>query len=87
MRPWYQRSPVTLTLSRGSAARTHAVQPQSHGVGWHCRSCGKDPCEEPVTTICGHIFCQSCMLQELALTAGCCPACKKTFFVLLDLTV
>ena len=36
---------------------------------WHCRSCGKDPCDDPTATVCGHIFCHRyvclCCLLEI----------------------
>lgn len=33
------------------------VQARASGVSWHCRSCLRQPCDEPVTTSCGHVFC------------------------------
>ncbi|KAI0820219.1 hypothetical protein BC628DRAFT_925101 [Trametes gibbosa] len=50
---------------------------------YHCRSCFQDPCVEPVVTVCGHIFCQSCIVDELSVGTGC-PACKTLFFIKLD---
>ncbi|KAI0707899.1 hypothetical protein C8Q76DRAFT_860096, partial [Earliella scabrosa] len=47
---------------------------------WHCRSCMRSPCIDPVTTICGHLFCQACILKELREHLSC-PVCKKMFFV------
>ncbi|KAH9848880.1 hypothetical protein C2E23DRAFT_841941 [Lenzites betulinus] len=51
---------------------------------YHCRSCLKDPSIDPVATICGHIFCRSCVVNELAKGTGC-PTCNKLFFIKLDL--
>ncbi|KAI0634789.1 hypothetical protein C8Q77DRAFT_1156178 [Trametes polyzona] len=45
-------------------------------VSWHCRSCLQDPCVAPTATVCGHIFCTACIIQELAKT-GACPVCGK----------
>ncbi|KAI0824835.1 hypothetical protein BC628DRAFT_1321256 [Trametes gibbosa] len=49
---------------------------KSGAVSWHCRSCMQDTCVAPTATVCGHIFCTACILQELAKT-GMCPACGK----------
>lgn len=32
------------------------------GLSWHCRSCGKHPCDRPTATACGHIFCYGCVV-------------------------
>ncbi|KAI8986646.1 hypothetical protein BD414DRAFT_38906 [Trametes punicea] len=45
-------------------------------ISWHCRSCMQEPCVAPTATMCGHIFCTACILQELAKT-GACPVCGK----------
>ncbi|KAL1937603.1 hypothetical protein VTO73DRAFT_12989 [Trametes versicolor] len=50
---------------------------------WHCRSCLADPCINPVATICGHIFCHSCIMREI-VSGMACPACRKVFLVKLD---
>ncbi|RPD66654.1 hypothetical protein L226DRAFT_609453 [Lentinus tigrinus ALCF2SS1-7] len=55
-------------------------------VSFHCRSCLRDPCVQPVTTICGHIFCHRCIVQELS-TKMCCPVCEKIFFIRLHVKV
>ncbi|KAI9062213.1 hypothetical protein FKP32DRAFT_863829 [Trametes sanguinea] len=52
-------------------------------ISWCCRSCKREPMETPVATICGHVFCQSCLLRELE-QSGCCPICRKLFLVRLD---
>ncbi|KAI0371328.1 hypothetical protein BV20DRAFT_965520 [Pilatotrama ljubarskyi] len=49
---------------------------KSGAVSWHCRSCMQDPCVAPTATMCGHIFCTACIIQELSKT-GVCPACGK----------
>ncbi|KAI0360405.1 hypothetical protein OH77DRAFT_1392612 [Trametes cingulata] len=55
-----------------------AVRPQGKtgAISWHCRSCMQDPCVAPTATMCGHVFCSACIIQELSKT-GACPACGK----------
>ncbi|KAH9911805.1 uncharacterized protein B0H18DRAFT_1058858 [Fomitopsis serialis] len=50
------------------------------GPSWRCRSCGKDPCEDPTATQCGHIFCHSCIVKEIAENLQC-PVCHKLFLL------
>ncbi|EPS97012.1 hypothetical protein FOMPIDRAFT_1052717 [Fomitopsis schrenkii] len=50
------------------------------GPSWHCRSCGKDPCDKPTATACGHIFCHQCIVKEIAETMQC-PVCRKMFLL------
>ncbi|CDO71194.1 hypothetical protein BN946_scf184845.g64 [Trametes cinnabarina] len=66
------------TLKRNGAVARQ--QGQSGAVSWHCRSCLQDPCVAPTATICGHIFCTACIMQELAKT-GSCPVCGKLFLL------
>ncbi|KZT68410.1 hypothetical protein DAEQUDRAFT_333976 [Daedalea quercina L-15889] len=77
-----QKSTVTsqgTTVAPAKAAPP--VKPASSStVSWHCRSCLKDPCDEPTATICGHIFCHQCIMKELA-TSMACPVCKKMFLL------
>ncbi|KAM5538043.1 hypothetical protein V8D89_008240 [Ganoderma adspersum] len=63
--------------------------PQNHIPGhgedsevpsWHCRSCLQNPCVDPVATICGHLFCHECLVQEFS-ERSCCPVCEKPFYV------
>ncbi|KAI0945709.1 hypothetical protein AcW1_001867 [Taiwanofungus camphoratus] len=46
------------------------------GISWHCRVCFKDPCDQPTATMCGHLFCNSCILKELSENMQC-PVCKR----------
>ncbi|TFK92273.1 hypothetical protein K466DRAFT_659445 [Polyporus arcularius HHB13444] len=55
-------------------------------ISFHCRSCLRNPCVQPVAAFCGHIFCHSCILQELS-TKMCCPVCQRTFFVRLHVEI
>ncbi|KAI0748690.1 hypothetical protein C8Q80DRAFT_753419 [Daedaleopsis nitida] len=54
-------------------------------ASFHCRLCFQDPCFEPVTTVCGHLFCRGCIIQELATNMRC-PVCERTFLVTLNLS-
>ncbi|KAH9900829.1 hypothetical protein C8Q73DRAFT_220477 [Cubamyces lactineus] len=62
------------------------VKTRASSLSWHCRSCQRDPCVDPVATVCGHVFCQSCLIRELGCH-GACPVCKKTFLLKLDVGV
>ncbi|KAH9928469.1 uncharacterized protein BXZ73DRAFT_78290 [Epithele typhae] len=53
-------------------------------LGLHCRKCLANPSIEPVTTLCGHIFCHRCIAHEFA-TKMCCPVCQRPFLVRLHL--
>nr|QIE48422.1 hypothetical protein [Trametes gibbosa]QIE48458.1 hypothetical protein [Trametes gibbosa] len=52
-------------------------------TSWQCRLCLRQPCAEPVTTSCGHFFCQSCILSGLKTYTGC-PTCQTEYFVPLN---
>ncbi|KAK7683519.1 hypothetical protein QCA50_013353 [Cerrena zonata] len=52
-------------------------------LNWHCRICLKDP-SEPTVTMCGHLFCHSCIIQELARGLAC-PVCKRVMLLRLQL--
>jgi len=45
------------------------------GSRFHCRLCMADPCDEATATFCGHIFCHSCITQEVMETSRC-PVCN-----------
>ncbi|KAH7915029.1 hypothetical protein BJ138DRAFT_998655 [Hygrophoropsis aurantiaca] len=42
---------------------------------YHCRVCRKDPCEDLTATMCGHLFCNSC-ITEAVLADSRCPVCR-----------
>ncbi|KAH9849552.1 hypothetical protein C2E23DRAFT_932911 [Lenzites betulinus] len=65
-------APPAMPKMKG-VARAHG---KAGTVSWHCRSCMQDTCVAPTATMCGHIFCTACIIQELAKT-GACPACGK----------
>ncbi|KAI0777364.1 hypothetical protein BD413DRAFT_516089 [Trametes elegans] len=73
-----QEPPVTMeaTISKPS-------EPTTPTLSWSCRSCKRAECDAPVATVCGHIFCQGCLITELAAT-GVCPVCKRLFMLHLD---
>ncbi|TBU46458.1 hypothetical protein BD309DRAFT_619094 [Dichomitus squalens] len=56
----------------------------SNTPSWHCRSCRSETCIDPVTTICGHLFCQECLIRELRDKMRC-PVCNHIFFVRLNI--
>ncbi|TFK85220.1 hypothetical protein K466DRAFT_664659 [Polyporus arcularius HHB13444] len=62
--------PKAASLLQASAAPTKKTE-----VTWHCRACDMEPVA-PTATACGHIFCTTCIVQEL-VKHGCCPVCKK----------
>ncbi|KAI0711461.1 hypothetical protein C8Q76DRAFT_59317 [Earliella scabrosa] len=69
---------------QGGANRvSQPVQRSNGSLSWHCRACFKDPCDEPVATMCGHIFCHRCIVREIE-RSPCCPVCAKVLFVRLD---
>lgn len=51
----------------------------SKGLAWHCRLCMGEP-HEPTVTVCGHLFCHGCIVQELAKNFQC-PVCHKMMLV------
>ncbi|KAH9932253.1 uncharacterized protein B0H18DRAFT_51757 [Fomitopsis serialis] len=67
----------------------HATQTQEsappQSVSWHCRSCLKNPCDEPTATMCGHIFCYRCIVREISDKMQC-PVCNRLFLLRLHAT-
>ncbi|KAI0807896.1 hypothetical protein C8Q74DRAFT_99905 [Fomes fomentarius] len=49
-------------------SRGDAATPKNISLSWHCRSCSRNPCVEPVTTICGHLFCRRCVAIKFPLS-------------------
>jgi len=76
------RSP-TPTPSEPAASALPQGRSAASGPSWHCRSCGKDPCEDPTATQCGHIFCYKCIVKEIAQSMKC-PVCNKLFLLRLQ---
>ncbi|PCH44269.1 hypothetical protein WOLCODRAFT_18819 [Wolfiporia cocos MD-104 SS10] len=50
--------------------------PPSKAISWHCRICLRDPCDQPTATMCGHLFCHRCIIEQLSENLQC-PVCKK----------
>ncbi|KAI5832865.1 hypothetical protein K523DRAFT_297260 [Schizophyllum commune Tattone D] len=40
-----------------------------------CRLCARNPCEEPTVTMCGHIFCNKCIVDAI-ISGSSCPLCS-----------
>ncbi|KAH9887249.1 hypothetical protein C8Q73DRAFT_257914 [Cubamyces lactineus] len=57
-------------------SRDTAAQVREWDTSWSCRSCQRVPCIEPVATLCGHVFCRSCILLELG-EHGVCPVSRR----------
>lgn len=66
-----------------TATSTPPQARSSAGLSWHCRNCGKDPCEDPTATQCGHIFCYRCIVKEIAENMQC-PVCNNLFLLRLQ---
>lgn len=40
----------------------------------YCRVCLRDPCDDPTATMCGHIFCNRCIIDAV-MARSACPVC------------
>ncbi|RDX47036.1 hypothetical protein OH76DRAFT_803687 [Lentinus brumalis] len=79
-------TPMDTRWAVAQSQRPPTSRDPNAATSFHCRSCLRDPCVQPVAAFCGHIFCHSCILQELS-TKMCCPVCQRTFFVRLHVEV
>ncbi|KAI0070988.1 hypothetical protein K474DRAFT_1712839 [Panus rudis PR-1116 ss-1] len=77
------RSESTQSSNARSSTRVSPTVNYDKELRWHCRICLKDPAE-PTVTICGHLFCHGCIVQELASGMQC-PVCKKVMLLRLHL--
>ncbi|OJA12943.1 hypothetical protein AZE42_10232, partial [Rhizopogon vesiculosus] len=41
----------------------------------HCRICLQDPCDDLTATMCGHVFCNRCIIDAV-MTRSACPVCN-----------
>ena len=76
-------SPTFARAERAAAATIpEAISP------FHCRVCQVDPCREITATACGHVFCNTCIVEEVRENARC-PVCNAAvlLFALLKLDV
>ncbi|KAJ4468861.1 hypothetical protein J3R30DRAFT_1615204 [Lentinula aciculospora] len=46
----------------------------------HCRLCMRDPCADPTATMCGHIFCGTCITECVILSPRC-PVCQHALLL------
>jgi Zinc finger, C3HC4 type (RING finger) len=55
---------------------------------FYCRVCQTDPCREITATVCGHLFCNACIMEEVRENARC-PVCNAAvlLFALLKLDI
>ncbi|CAL1708874.1 unnamed protein product [Somion occarium] len=81
-------SGVPLGSTSGPKAHYNPLNPSStlsmtagaeKELSWHCRICLKNP-SEPTVTMCGHLFCHGCIIQELARGLQC-PVCKRVMLL------
>ncbi|PCH44697.1 hypothetical protein WOLCODRAFT_145119 [Wolfiporia cocos MD-104 SS10] len=71
---------ATRNAARQVQQSTPTTLPPSKAISWHCRICLKDPCDQPTATMCGHVFCNSCIIKELTENMQC-PVCKKVMLL------
>ncbi|KAI0064891.1 hypothetical protein BV25DRAFT_1989632 [Artomyces pyxidatus] len=76
-------SACTPPKMRGGSAADSPVAATSK---FYCRICRADPCRNITATVCGHVFCYGCIVEELKRSASC-PVCKSAvlLFTLLRL--
>ncbi|RPD56936.1 hypothetical protein L226DRAFT_168390 [Lentinus tigrinus ALCF2SS1-7] len=71
-----------LGTSEETGSNAGMLQTQS----WHCRACLRNPCKDPVATLCGHLFCRSCLMHIFEDDMRC-SVCGQFFLLQLDLQV
>ncbi|KAI0647542.1 hypothetical protein C8Q79DRAFT_1009623 [Trametes meyenii] len=84
--PYFTTRRATTVPEQDVAEGPRPEQRASQKTSWHCRSCLRKPCVDPVTAICGHVFCHSCIIEKLIVGTGC-SVCQTHFFVPLDAAV
>ncbi|OAX38468.1 hypothetical protein K503DRAFT_718149 [Rhizopogon vinicolor AM-OR11-026] len=53
-----------------------AGSPSTNGPSrLHCRICLQDPCDDLTATMCGHVFCNRCIIDAV-MTRSACPVCN-----------
>ncbi|KAJ3551351.1 hypothetical protein NM688_g4754 [Phlebia brevispora] len=66
------------TPEQGTAAGAKQNSP------WVCRVCLKEP-TEPTATVCGHLFCNRCIISHLSKNFQC-PVCRRSLLISLFLS-
>ena len=65
------------------ALHAAAVASAPPELSFHCRACLQNPCRDPVTTICGHLFCAEyvvhLLLVESDILRDCAASCRCLF--------
>jgi hypothetical protein len=79
-------SGISPTFARAERAAAATI-PEARSP-FHCRVCQVDPCREITATACGHVFCNTCIVEEVRENARC-PVCNAAvlLFALLKLDV
>ncbi|KAI0782952.1 hypothetical protein C8Q75DRAFT_488956 [Abortiporus biennis] len=75
------KAPASQIAPQPQQAVVAPAAPQPSSL-WTCRICDKAP-SQPTATICGHVFCHECIVEELSKNFGC-PVCHKTMLVRLS---
>jgi hypothetical protein len=75
-------SSISPSVSRAQRAAA------GHKQYFFCRICQADPCHDITATACGHVFCNTCIVEEVRENARC-PVCNAAvlLFALLKLDV
>ncbi|TBU35473.1 hypothetical protein BD311DRAFT_744044 [Dichomitus squalens] len=71
--------------SGGTTQQKETQSSSSFATSWQCGSCGRGACLDPVATLCGHVFCHSCIIKELQKSTQC-SVCEQDFFIRLDVS-
>ncbi|ESK96307.1 myc-associated zinc finger [Moniliophthora roreri MCA 2997] len=69
-----QRKTLGDRLHRGYTPVSVRRKVTTPSLSVHCRQCGKDSCDDPTATMCGHLFCYRCITEQVIRTSRC-PVC------------
>jgi len=78
-------SPVLLPEVASSSSLSSITTFFSSAAVLQCRLCQQSP-DSPISTMCGHVFCQGCIVHEFATGNFACPTCQRPILVQLDVT-
>ncbi|KAI0684511.1 hypothetical protein BC835DRAFT_633916 [Cytidiella melzeri] len=73
------RSQGALDTETQKSSRPSTEQPIPPPTRFQCRVCTKNPVE-PTVTMCGHLFCRSCIMGEISKNLQC-PVCRTVMLV------